>query len=261
VIDSHFSSDRPWPHWPSFNQFKRQAKELLKSYRAGEVDAVAEVERHEQAPDPADFALHDAQRVLASSYGFTSWQKLKSYVQTIENYRQPLEPRSDDNANTFLRLACITYFDGDHPVRRERARQLLAEKPQLAKTNLHTAAAVGDVAAVDELLTKNADVRAKGGPFDWEPLLYAAYSRLDSAAEEHSVLQVTRLLIEHGADPNAGFLWDWGGQFPCLYTALTGVLRLGEADVHRVEGPLYQPPHQYWFESGRLLLEAGADPN
>ena len=69
-----------------------------------------------------------------------------------------------------------------------------------------------------------------------------------------------RLLIEHGADPNAGFLWDWGGQFPCLCTVLTGVLGLGETDVHRVEGPLYQPPHQYCFEFARLLLEAVPTP-
>ncbi|MGO9913291.1 MAG: ankyrin repeat domain-containing protein [Isosphaeraceae bacterium] len=261
MTDSHLSSDREWPHWPNFNQFKRQAKELLKSYRAGDASAVAEVERHEQAPDPAAFALHDAQRVLARSYGFRSWQKLKSYVQTIENYRQPLQPKSDDDANKFLRLACITYFDGDHPSRRERARRLLAAKPQIAKANIYTAAAVGDVAAVADLLMKNADVHAKGGPFDWEPLVYAAYSRLDSEAEEHSTLEAARLLIEHGADPNAGFLWEWGGQFPCLCTALTGVLGLGETDVHRVEGSLYQPPHQYCFEFARLLLEAGADPN
>src|SRR5262249_21037715 len=120
---------------------------------------------------------------------------------------------------------------------------------------------VGDVATVTDLLTKNADVHAKGGPYDWEPLLYTAYSRLDSEAEEHSTLQAARLLIEHGADPNAGFLWDWGGQFSCLCTALTGVLGLGETDVHRVKGPLYQPPHQHCFEFVRLLLEAGADPN
>lgn len=261
MADSQLSSDREWPHWPDFNQFKRQAKELLKAYRAGDANAVAEVARHEQTPDQVAFALHDAQRVLARSYGFTSWQKLKSYVQTIENYRQPLEPRSDDDANKFLRLACITYFDGDHPARRERARQLLASKPHIAKANIYTAAAVGDVAAVAEILMKTADVHVKGGPFDWEPLLYAAYSRLDSEAEEHSTLKVARLLIEHGADPNAGFLWDWGGQFPCLFTALTGVLGLGEADVFRVAGPLWQPPHEHCFEFARLLLEAGADPN
>jgi len=163
--------------------------------------------------------------------------------------------------NTFLRLACITYFDVDHPSRRERARQLLAEKPNIAKVNIYTAAAVGDIAVVTDLLADNADVHAKGGPFDWEPLLYTAYSRLDSEAEEHSTLEVARLLIEHGADPNTGFLWDWGGQFPCLLTALTGVLGLGEADVYRTDGPLWQPPHQQWDEFARLLLEAGADPN
>jgi ankyrin repeat protein len=257
VTDSILSPDRKWPHRPDFNQFKRQAKELLKAYRAGDANAVAEVQRHERTPEPTSFALHDAQRVLARSYGFPSWQKLKSYVQTIQPYWRPMEPKSDDDANKFLRLACITYFDGDHPSRRERARQLFAEKPQLAKASIYTAAAVGDVAAVVDFLTKGADVREKGGPFDWEPLLYAAYSRLDSQAEGHSTLEVARLLLAAGADPNAGFLWEGG----YLFTALTGVLGLGEDDVFRGEGPLWQPPHQHCVEFARLLLEAGADPN
>ena len=174
MTDSRLSSDRKWPYRPNFDQFRHQAKDLLKAYRAGDTNAVAEVERHEQAPDPAAFALRDAQRVLARSYGFTSWQKLKSYVQTIQPYWRPLEPKSDDDANRFLRLACITWFDGDHPSRRERARQLLAEKPHLARANIDTAAAVGDVAAVADFLAKNGDVHARGGPFNWEPLLYAA---------------------------------------------------------------------------------------
>ncbi len=257
MTDSHLSADRQWPHRPNFDQFKHQAKELLRAYRAGDASAVAEVERHEQAPDLAAFALHNAQRVLARSYGFPSWQKLKSYVQTIQPYWRPLEPKSDDDANKFLRLACITYFDGDHPSRRDRARQIFAEKPHLAKVNLYTAAAVGDVAAVADFLTRGADVHAKGGPFNWEPLLYAAYSRLDSQTAGHSTLEVARRLLAAGADPNAGFLWEGG----YVLTALTGVLGLGETDVHRVEGSFYQPPHRYCFEFARLLLEAGADPN
>jgi ankyrin repeat protein len=260
VTDSTLSSDREWPHWPDFNQFKIQAKELLKAYRAGDANAVAEVARHERTPDPAAFALHDAQRVLARSYGFASWRKLKSYVEMIDDYRQP-EPKSDNDANKFLRLACITYFDSDHPSRRVRARQLLVEMPHIAKANIYTAAAVGDVAAVTDFVANDSDVHAKGGPFDWEPLLYAAYSRLDSEAKGHSTLEVARLLVEHGADPNAGFLWDWGGPVPCLFTALTGALGLGEEDTNRGEGPLTQPPHQHWYAFARLLLEGGADPN
>ncbi|HEV3081227.1 MAG TPA: hypothetical protein VGY66_15715, partial [Gemmataceae bacterium] len=93
--DSTFSFDRQWPYRPDFNQFKRQAKELLKAYRAGDANAVAEVQRHEQAPDPTAFALHDAQRVLARSYGFTSWQmpprwrcdaqRLRDFIEMLPN--------------------------------------------------------------------------------------------------------------------------------------------------------------------------------
>ena len=63
---------------------KKQAKDLLAAFRAGDSDARAEVQRFEHAADAAPnalgFALHDAQRVLARSYGFESWSKLKEHV-------------------------------------------------------------------------------------------------------------------------------------------------------------------------------------
>jgi hypothetical protein len=45
--------------------------------------AVAEVERFERSPDPADFALADAQRLLARAYGFSSWPALKNHVEGV----------------------------------------------------------------------------------------------------------------------------------------------------------------------------------
>ena len=42
--------------------------------------AAAEVNRFEREPDPAKFALSDAQRVLARAYGYESWPKLKAFV-------------------------------------------------------------------------------------------------------------------------------------------------------------------------------------
>lgn len=80
-----------------FNQFKRQAKELLKAYRAGDASAVAEVERHEQAPGPAAFALHDAQRVLARSYGLakrTPQPAANRYLRRIFSMALPLASSS-----------------------------------------------------------------------------------------------------------------------------------------------------------------------
>ncbi len=71
---------RTLPPTASLAQLRKQAKELLVSYRARKELAVAEVERFERSPDPASFALADAQRVLARAYGFFSWTKLKQHV-------------------------------------------------------------------------------------------------------------------------------------------------------------------------------------
>src|SRR5689334_17986199 len=65
---------------PDLDQLRRQAKELLAAFRSGDGDAIAEVRARYRNVDPATFALHDAQLVLARSYGFDSWPKLKAYV-------------------------------------------------------------------------------------------------------------------------------------------------------------------------------------
>jgi ankyrin repeat protein len=68
---------------PDLEQLKRQAKELLSSFTAGEPAMVEEVNAHYERVNPATFALHDAQLVIARSYGFDSWPKLKAYVAGI----------------------------------------------------------------------------------------------------------------------------------------------------------------------------------
>src|SRR4029453_4786893 len=65
---------------PDLDQLKRQAKELLESFRNGDRDASAEVHAHYHDADPRGFALHDAQLVIARAYGFESWPKLKAFV-------------------------------------------------------------------------------------------------------------------------------------------------------------------------------------
>jgi Ankyrin repeats (3 copies) len=68
-------------------------------------------------------------------------------------------------------------------------------------------------------------------------LLYAAFSRVTGA--QRSQAAVARLLLDHGADPNSGYLWDG----TCLFTALTGAFGYGEDAPN-------QPPHPEWLGAG-----------
>jgi hypothetical protein len=83
---------------PDLEQLKRQAKELVRGFAEGEAAAVAEVNAHYRAPDPAKFALHDAQLVIARSYGFDSWPKLKAFVDGVTVRRLAEAVRADDLA-------------------------------------------------------------------------------------------------------------------------------------------------------------------
>jgi ankyrin repeat protein len=75
--------DRIMREHPDIEQLKRQAKELLDAFIAGEADASDEVSAHYRGADAAKFALHDAQLVLVRSYGFDSWLKLKASVDGV----------------------------------------------------------------------------------------------------------------------------------------------------------------------------------
>jgi ankyrin repeat protein len=245
---------RSLPRRPSLEHLRNEARALQRRVRAGDPAALAHArEFHPRFAERVDgFGLSDAQLTLARSYGHASWPKLKTYVEAVTIYaRDPheLAPRPDA-ADEFMRLACLVY-GGDDLTRPARAAEMLRHDPSLAGRSIQTAAVVGDVAATARMLAGDRSLAsATGGPFGWEPLLYVAYSRLVSDDPRHSHLAVARLLLDHGADPNAGYLWD--GTY--LFTALTGAFGYGEDAPN-------QPPHHESLPLARLLLEAGADPN
>lgn len=252
---------RHLPSNPSIEHLKQQAKALQRGARANELDAVALVgEFHPSASASFPvFRLADAQLVIARQYGFPSWPKLRAHLGLVARYSrsphlQPIgEPLTSREAlaDEFLRLACLTY-GADSLTRITRARDLLAEHPELATANVYTMAAAGEAAALAERLSREPRLaNAQGGPYAWEPLLYLAYSRLDDDPPTRSSLEAARVLLAHGADPNAGYLWEG---LPSPFTALTGAFGEGE-------GGHSQPPHQHSLALARLLLEAGADPN
>ena len=257
------------PDNPDLDRLKAHAKALRDLVRAGVDGSIALVREHH--PTFADlvagstaatgFRLADAQLTIARHYGYASWPKLRRYVELVGRLsRSPhAVPASgellddDARADELLRLACLNY-GADNPARWRAAALLLAEHPQLAGYSIFTAAAVGDVTAARSLL--DADQRlavAEGGPFRWTPLLYLTYSRLDptnsGVAPIGDHVTVARLLLDGGADPNAGFLWDG---LPSPFTALTGVFGRGEQGT---------PPHQDELVLARLLLDAGAEAN
>jgi len=138
---------RRLPEQPHLEQLRKQAKELLRDFRAGATEAVAEVAKYERHPDPETFALHDAQRVLARAYGFASWAKLKAIV---------------DGENIARFLDAVQGGDA------ASVRKLLASRPELVGMDraendehrgIHYAVLQRDAALVHLLMEAGADAR------------------------------------------------------------------------------------------------------
>jgi hypothetical protein len=157
-------------------------------------------------------------------------------------------------ADEFCRLACLTYGGADHPDRWARARAMLAEHPEIVGSSIAAAAAAADVGALSAHLAADPEAAYREtGPHDWAPLLYLTYSRVGTADEPADrFLDCTRLLLDAGADPDAGFLWRG---LPSPFTALTGMFGEGE------QGHGRDPRHPHSAALARLLLTAGAHPN
>ncbi|HEX6682546.1 MAG TPA: ankyrin repeat domain-containing protein [Candidatus Limnocylindrales bacterium] len=274
------------PDRPHADSFRRQARALQRAVRSGDPDAAARIARHHPGAMPDDAStlqLSAAQLVLAREYGFASWPRLMRYLETVAEHTWETKlgaAPAADPAQEFCRLACLTYSDQDGPQRWAQARQLLARHPDLTKANIWAAAAAANPDDVGRLLAdrpRRAADRAgagqtaerggplqaterggagraaeRGGPFRWRPLYYLVYSRFDPDVPAERVLAVARQLLDAGADPNEGYLFD---AFPSPFTLLTGVFGNGEL------GPRRQPTHPHWQALGRLLLDAGAEPN
>jgi ankyrin repeat protein len=222
----------PLPEQPSLEQLRNQAKDLRRT---------------------SAIPLWEAQLSVARRYGFTSWARLKRHVELLTRYsRFPERVATDSDAGTFLRLACLSYYD-DEPGQWEQARRILERAPGLAEGNVYVGAATADADALRRALAADpAAASREGGPFQWEPLCYLAYARHDPAISLEATLETARLLLDAEADPNSGYLWHG---LPTPFTTLTGVFGEGEA------GPVRAPRHPHSLELARLLLEAGADPN
>ncbi len=151
-MSSHPAPTRTLPSRPNLDQLRKQAKDLLAAFQAGNDAAVAEVARFERLDgkrDRAQFRLVDAQRVLARAYGFASWTKLKQQVDGIT-----------------VEALCAAAQDGDIATVRTLARA----RPELVNAErggkfgesiaLHFAVLNRDASMTRELMALGANARA-----------------------------------------------------------------------------------------------------
>ncbi len=232
----------------NLEQLRKQAKDLVKAARAGDVDAVA---RFGDLP----VKLASAQTVLAREQGYTSWPALvhelteQPFRSDLEYYegraagiatvnsvslasaRRDLAQRhgysswagltrhvtalanGEEPATPFM-LAYAAVEGGDHG----RLAELLDERPELVRTRGTNGndllGMAGDLASVKLLLERGADVN-RGNDYGWTKLHQAGYSNDRSLAE---------LVLAAGARTDLSARGDGG-------TALVAALFWGHREV------------------------------
>jgi ankyrin repeat protein len=222
------------PSQANLEHLKAQASDLLNAHRANDANATQRLQA--LFPDVTEFALHHAQLTVAREYGFDSWPAMKASLE-------------DSALQQFVKAAT----DG----RLEQADQWLVREPSL-RNQPAVRLMLGE--AIE-------DLTAPVPPLDRVPLLYIAFSKYASRAQNRAgLLALAEKCLDAGADPNAHWFVDewketalYGSAGHNNFPELTKLLLDRGAEPTDPEA-LY---HSTEFADGeclRLLLEAGSDP-
>lgn len=178
------------------------------------------------------------------------------------------EERADPAAvDAFLRAAA----DG----KMQQARALLGAHPLIPRANIYTAGVLGEAETVERMLQQDPALAVrKGGPLQWEPLLYVSVSRFHRGdpVRADGLVRVAKALLAQGADPGTSFHHTdspWGAWTQTVlygaagitnFPALVRVLLEAGADPNDGES-LYHAAEQEDNESLKLLIAFGVNPN
>jgi ankyrin repeat protein len=230
---------------PNLEQYKKQAKELLRDWRGGDAAALARVEQYAARESAA--SLTNAQLVIAREHGFQSWQKFAAEIERLRITRIVAE--TDDPVAAFLHAATVPKEDHDSGTL-EEAEAILARYPHVKSANVYTTAVLADEDNVRRFLAEDAgNATRAGGALGWDALTYLCFSRylrLDASKSE-AFVKTARVLLEADADANT-----------CWWETI---------DLHTT--PRQIPERAIYGAAGiaqhagltQLLLEFGADVN
>lgn len=257
---------KPLPSRPSLEQYKKQAKELLKAYRSADVETIRRVKRNhprfEKLSEPgfeiSKFALADAQLVIAREHGFESWPKFAQRIEVINSEAAAI-------VNPVAAFIEAAIWHGTL----NAAEAILAAHPEMARTSIHVAAILGDDAAVRRFIAADPrNATKKEAPFDGDALVYlclSKYLRLDKTRSE-AFLRAAAALLDAGADPNSGFWskdeyheWEtalYGAAGVAHHAELTRLLLERGADANDNE-TFYHAPETYDNDALKVLVESG----
>lgn len=270
--------DRSIPVRPNIEQYRKQAKELLRAAQTGKREALARLHMHHpqisRLPSAEvqgqNFALADAHVVIAREHGFASWP---AFAKEIKRQQiMSAVDASDDPVNTFISVACVDRHGWHGGGTLNDAETILAKYPDVATANIYSAAVLGDEKDIRGWLTRDRQLAtAKGGPHDWDTLTYLCFSRylrLDKARAD-SFAACARALLESGASANTGWMETidtpprqiiesaiYGAAGVARSIAVTQVLLDFGADPNDEETP-YHAAETYDNEVLEILLQSG----
>ena len=247
--------ERELPARPNLDQYRKQAKDLARQCEQRVSDAMARMRRNhprfhklpEAGPTAAPVNLTDAQLVIAREHGFESWPRFARHIEMIRII-ESVDSLTDPVA-AFIEVACAPRHSGHASGTLDHAEMILARYPQVATSNIYTAAILADETTVRDFLERDAkSATATGGPHGWDALTYLCFSRylrIDESRSE-AFVRTARALLDAGASAKTGWteMIDHPTPRPTFESAIYGA-----AGVAR------------HAELTRLLLERGADPN
>jgi hypothetical protein len=223
--------DRELPTRPNLEQYKKQAKDLVKNCRLGISDALERIRSHHtrlhKLPQAdiqrAAFSLTDAQLVIAREHGFESWPKFAKHIETLHLIRSVAALA--DPVAAFIEVACVPRNASHASGTLEHAEMILARYPHVAGSNVYTAAILADEAAMRGFLARDPkNATATGGPHGWDALTHLCFSRylrLDRGRSE-AFVRTAKILLDAGASANTGWyeMIDYPNPRPTFESAL-----------------------------------------